>query len=150
MIGETSDLYIICVNAHNPLHHADRHIGAIQRAALLDVKLQVATECAGEKARFGQPRRVTTKFAHIIGQRDSVAYPSKSPGRSTPAAAPLPAKVFSSSVQITIWSGCRVVMPRSSNVCMTSIADIEPKSPSKLPPPGTESICEPKRMGLRF
>src|SRR5690348_6353783 len=31
---------------------------------------------------------------------------------------------------------------------MTSMADMEPRSPSKLPPLGTESMCEPKRMGL--
>jgi hypothetical protein len=51
---------------------------------------------------------------------------------------------------MTICNGCRVVTPRSFNVRMTSIADIEPKSPSKLPPLGTESMCEPKKIGFKF
>ena len=61
---------------------------------------------------------------------------------------PLP-KFDSSAAQITTSSGCRVRLRLSSSVATTSSAAIEPTSPSKLPPPRTESMCDPNRIGAR-
>ena len=39
-------------------------------------------------------------------------------------------------------------MPCSDNVWATSMAASVPSGPSKLPPEGTESTCDPKTMGF--
>ncbi|MEQ1669832.1 MAG: hypothetical protein ABL893_03145, partial [Hyphomicrobium sp.] len=44
-------------------------------------------------------------------------------------------------------SGRRVTTPAFATACSTSSAASVPRSPSKLPPPGTESMCEPKSTG---
>ena len=75
-----------------------------------------------------------------------------SAGSKCPAAARLPVRPLlnakpSSFCQSTTSSGRRVVMLASLRVRMTSMAPRVPRSPSKLPPLGTESVWEPKRTG---
>jgi hypothetical protein len=62
-------------------------------------------------------------------------------------AVPRPNAVLSSWAQTTISSGWRVATPDARTVSSTSRAASVPRSPSKLPPLGTESMCEPNRIG---
>ena len=73
---------------------------------------------------------------------------SRSCWARSPKAARLPMVPPSSFAQITTSSGWRVVIPRSLKVRTISIAESDPRSPSKFPPLGTESMCEPNRIGL--
>ncbi len=76
---------------------------------------------------------------------------ARSPACRSPAtirlpAVPRPKAVLSSCAQITISHGCRGTSPAARLACTTSSAASVPRSPSKLPPVGTESMCEPKRI----
>ncbi len=77
---------------------------------------------------------------------------SRSPALRSPAtmrlqAVPRPNAVLSSCAHTTISSGRRVTTPAAATACSTSSAASVPRSPSKLPPLGTESMCEPSRIG---
>ena len=70
----------------------------------------------------------------------------------SPATMRLPARprlkaTPSSFAQTTISSGWRVRRRAAVRASSTPNAASDPRSPSKLPPFGTESICEPKRIG---
>ncbi len=73
---------------------------------------------------------------------------SSSSGSTFPASARLPVFPPSSLGKITKWIGCLVARPTSASVQATSTAAIEPTWPSKFPPFGTESMCEPSTSGF--
>ena len=79
---------------------------------------------------------------------------SISPATSWPTTARDPLRPFgkvppSSCAQTTTSTGWRVVRLVAAIARTTSMAASEPSVPSKLPPPGTESMCEPIRHRAR-
>ena len=66
------------------------------------------------------------------------------------AAVPMPNAVLSSCAHNTISSGWRVWIFAACTAWITSSAANVPRSPSKLPPVGTESMCDPNRIGGWF
>src|SRR5438445_931488 len=80
MVGEAANLHIIFVDADDSFHYPDRNIRFIQDATLFDMQFQVAMECAGRQARFGEPGWIPTELAKTFRQRDSVAYTTEIAG----------------------------------------------------------------------
>ena len=70
----------------------------------------------------------------------------RSPATMRLAAVPMPNAVLSSCAHNTISSGWRVWIFAACTAWSTSSAANVPRSPSKLPPVGTESMCEPNRI----
>ena len=149
VVREAADLDVVLVDADDAFDDANGDAGLEEVAALLDVQLQVAVEGARRQARIAEARRIAAKPANAVSAREAVVRALEVLRRADrPRAARLPIVPPSSFDQMTTCSGCRVVTPWSCSVRTASIADSDPRSPSKLPPLGTESMWEPKRIGL--
>ena len=72
---------------------------------------------------------------------------SSSERSNSPASTRLPVFPPSSLEKMATSRECLVRWPASASRVAASKAAIEPTWPSKLPPPGTESMCEPNMRG---
>ncbi len=132
------------------------HLRPVERAALLDVQLDVGVPRAAAAAppssmRSGSPpmRRIASRrlqtVPHLvevagleIAGDDAAAAPCRCRTPCSPRAPTSPSRADAGSHA-----------PVACTACSTSSAASVPRSPSKLPPLGTESICEPNRIGGR-
>src|SRR5262249_28136575 len=131
--------------------HRDRAVQVGEPAALFHVQFDEAPDSA-ERLRVRAERlRVAAGGAQSLGERGAVdvaqpqcllggGRPGQDPGpppQATPKRAP------SSSEKFTTASGRDGVTPSRWRASITSRALTTPRGPSKAPPSGTESRCEP-------
>jgi hypothetical protein len=137
------------IDSSKPAHHT-QCCGARSPALFTDVRNNLWTRghlgTAGSM-RSGTPPILVMASARVMGFQVAVT----SAGVRSPATIPLPAtprpKATASSADQIVSRGCRVVCATLSSASRTPIAATDPRSPSTFPPDGTESMCEPKRIG---